>query len=355
MKSTNNSRALRSQTGLSMIELLVALAIGSFLIIGAVTLQSQTRRTFDVNEQQARLQENARFVLALMEPDLQLAGLYGYSQDPNTVMWQNGSDLTPASDLRMTSATAPGLPGSVRSCGDNFAVDVLGTVVATDGVYTLDCAAEGGGHVVGTDVIVMRHSAPGRVDPDPSKLQVFSERVSAQTNTRLFIGSDPPEPIVDEQREVRDMVVKAYYIATNADAKLNVPTLRVKTLATDGASPVFIDQELIPGVEDIQVQFGVDPGDDTDGNGIPDDPGGDGMADFVNGYAAQYVSAGDPLLDSAQVVAVRVWIRVRSELPERGFVDGRRYEYAGVDFTPNDNFRRVLMSRTIYLRNSRQQ
>jgi len=42
------------QRGMSLIELLVALAIGGFLIIGAVTLQSQTRKTFTVNEQSAR-------------------------------------------------------------------------------------------------------------------------------------------------------------------------------------------------------------------------------------------------------------------------------------------------------------
>jgi len=45
------------QRGMSLIELLVALAIGGFLIIGAVTLQSQTRKTFSINEQSARLQE----------------------------------------------------------------------------------------------------------------------------------------------------------------------------------------------------------------------------------------------------------------------------------------------------------
>ena len=82
MKSKFNMRASHRQSGLSMIELLVALAIGSFLIIGAVTLQSQSRRNFDVNEQQARLQENARYVIAVIEPQLQLAGVYGYSQDP---------------------------------------------------------------------------------------------------------------------------------------------------------------------------------------------------------------------------------------------------------------------------------
>ena len=62
----------------------------------------------------------------------------------------------------------------------------------------------------------------------------------------------------------------------------------------------------------------------------------------------------DPLLDSAQVVAVRVWVRVRADQPERGFVDAKQYLYADTDFTPNDNFRRVVMSRTIFLRNSRQ-
>ena len=84
-----------------MIELLVALAIGSFLIIGAVTLQSQSRRNFDVNEQQARLQESARYVIAVIEPQLQLAGVYGYSQDPNTVMWDDDGSLTPPSQLRL--------------------------------------------------------------------------------------------------------------------------------------------------------------------------------------------------------------------------------------------------------------
>jgi type IV pilus assembly protein PilW len=121
MKSTSSMRASHRQSGLSMIELLVALAIGSFLIIGAVTLQSQTRRSFDINEQQARLQENARYVIAVIEPQLQLAGVYD-GLHPNAAMWTTGS-LTPPSNLRMTSA-APGLPASLKTCGDNFAVDV---------------------------------------------------------------------------------------------------------------------------------------------------------------------------------------------------------------------------------------
>jgi hypothetical protein len=204
---------------------------------------------------------------------------------------------------------------------------------------------------------VLRHTSPISVDEDDSKLQVYSERLSAQTNTRLFVGDEAPDDLEDELREVRDMVVQAYYIAANSDGHEGVPSLRMKMLSTDGAGePTFIDQEVLRGVEDFQVQFGVDPGDDLDGDGTPDDPGGDGMADFVNGYAAQYVNAGDALLDSAQVVAVRIWVRVRGDQEEAGFVDNREYAYADTDDEPpSDGFRRIVMSRTIYLRNSRQQ
>jgi hypothetical protein len=255
----------------------------------------------------------------------------------------------------MTSAAAPGLPASLTDCGDNFAVDVLATVAATNNDYDLECDAEGGGPVADTDTLVLRHSRPGRVDPDASKLQVYSERVAAQTNTRLFVSDDAPDVLEDDQREVRDMVVQAYYISTNSDGRPGMPALRAKILGSDSGAPAFIDQEILRGVEDLQVQFGVDPGDDLDGDGTPDDPGADGMADFVNGNAAQYVNAGDPLLDSAQVVSVRIWVRVRGDQPEAGFTDDREYVYADTDFTPNDGFRRVVMSRTIFLRSSRQQ
>jgi type IV pilus assembly protein PilW len=359
MKAIASTSVSRRERGLSMIELLVALAIGSFLIIGAVTMQSQTRRTFDVNEQQARLQENARYVIAVIEPELQLAGLFGYSQDPNSVMWENGGSLTPAADLRLDSDPAPGVPTSLQTCGDNFAVDVLGTVTATNGTasgpFGLECAAEGGGHQPSTDLLVLRHSAPVSVSADASLLQVYSERVAAQTSTRLFVGATAPGPVAAGEAEVRNMVVNAYYISQNSEGRPGVPALRMKMLTSASGSPAFIDQEVLRGVEDLQVQFGVDPGDDLDGDGTPDDPGGDGMADFVNGYAARYVNAGDALLDSAQVVAVRIWVRVRGDQEEVGFRNNRRYQYADTDWTASDGFRRVVMSRTIYLRNSRQQ
>ena len=139
-----------------------------------------------------------------------------------------------------------------------------------------------------------------------------------------------------------------------------IPRLRVISL---GAGEAFTDQELVPGVEDLQVQFGIDTG-DYDNDGIIDrDLNGNGIPDGANGIATRYVNPNDPILGpppggrSAQIVTVRLWLRLRSELPETGFADTRTYQYAsGVPCTPAGaaaGFRRVLVTRTIYLRNAR--
>ena len=63
--------------GMTLIELMVALAIGSFLIIGAVQVFMQSRTTFRVTESVARLHENARFALDQLEPDIRMANYWG--------------------------------------------------------------------------------------------------------------------------------------------------------------------------------------------------------------------------------------------------------------------------------------
>jgi hypothetical protein len=59
---------------------------------------------------------------------------------------------------------------------------------------------------------------------------------------------------------------------------------------------------------------------------------------------------------SVQIVSVRVWLRVRADEAEPSFDDTQTYRYADVEFTPagrERHFRRVLMSRTMTLRNAR--
>ena len=67
----------RRQQGITLVELMVALAIGSFLMIGAIQIYSQSRQAFVVNESIARVQETAQFAMDTIEADLRMASNWG--------------------------------------------------------------------------------------------------------------------------------------------------------------------------------------------------------------------------------------------------------------------------------------
>jgi hypothetical protein len=75
-----------------------------------------------------------------------------------------------------------------------------------------------------------------------------------------------------------------------------------------------------------------------------------------DGRATRYVNRRLPGSRPPQVVAVRIWVRLRSEQPEPQIDDQRTYRYADVEYTPEGEarrYRRMLVSRTIMLRNAR--
>ena len=68
---------MQRQNGITLVELMVALAIGSFLMIGAIQIYNQSRQAFVVNESIARVQETAQFALDTIEADLRMASNWG--------------------------------------------------------------------------------------------------------------------------------------------------------------------------------------------------------------------------------------------------------------------------------------
>ncbi|MEJ0086896.1 MAG: PilW family protein [Pseudomonadota bacterium] len=360
--------------GLSMIELLVGLAIGSFIIVGAVMVYSQTRTTYSINETQARLQENGRYALAILEPDLQLAGYYGFSNNASDFRYKAGATETPISQLEQADAALPSPPAGVTTCGNNFAIDLLMTVQGSNNAAgpLTTCAPptatglNAGAYQAGTDTVTIRRSSTADAPAaTTSRIQLYLNSLK-RSNQYVFSAIPANAPgAIDATHKIRNLIVRTYYVATNSRARTNFPTLWRKSLDTDGTNPVILDEEILPGVEDFQVQFGLDTGDhdgiagvdiDLDNNTVPDNP---------NGLISRWVAPNSALINSptaipagisAQIVAVRVWLRIRADAPEVSFTDTRTYNYAGVSYTPSGaaaGVRRTLVSRTIYLRNAR--
>lgn len=365
----------RRLRGLSLVELMVALVIGSLLIVGALTVYANSRGTYAVNEAVARLQEQGRYAISVVEPDIELASYYGFTNSPDTLRLVRGSApqvvLATAAGLRQAplppAAPEPAAPagldtGAVVACGINFALDVLRPVQGSNDAYELgpdptgDCAAFGAGAAPASDTLTLRRASVEPVDAAAGRIQLFASRLTSQKSQLLFADGVAPADVDDDHR-VHDLLVRTYYVSQDSDERPGQPSLRMKALGSVGGAPGFVDTEILSGVEDIQVQFGIDTG-DYDGDGVIDpvaDANEDGIPE-TDGRATRYVNPDFAGLDRLQVVSVRVWLRLRGEQPEPQIDDNRTYRYADVEYTPvgdERRFRRMLVSRTITLRNSR--
>jgi type IV pilus assembly protein PilW len=323
----------REQQGMTLIELMVALAIGAFLMIGAITVFMQSRTTFRVTEAVSRLQESARFALDAIEPDIRMAHYWGLT--PRTYLIQGRRAPTDAADAAFT--TAP-------SCGTNWAINLNEAVDGTNGNYTWTCGANGAA-APNSDTLVVR-----RVSEDPVAALVANTIYIQSTRSQLgqlFTGTVVPGGFNATTSATYRLIVNGYYVDTTSSVA-NMPSLRRKTLQN---GRVIADEEVLVGVENMQLQFGIDT--DVPGTAVAPNPN--------RGAVDRWVNLDDPLIDpadagfnaNAEILAVRVWLRLRAERFENGFVDPTTYQYAGQNFgTFSDGFRRVVVSKTIYLRNA---
>jgi type IV pilus assembly protein PilW len=360
---------------MTLIELLVGLAIGSFVVLGAVMVYNQSRTTYALNETQARLQENGRYALSLIEPDVQLAGYLGYSNEASDFYWYtSASSRTSVMDLE-SNDTAKTSPSVIGACGTNFVVDLLQTVQGSDGsvdggpvavstcLPSMAAGNNAGAWESGTDTLTIRRASTETVAASAAKIQLYLNRLK-RTNQSIFNAAAAPGTI-DANREVRDLIVRTYYVATNSTTKTGLPSLWRKTLGTASGAPAMLDEEILPGVEDFQVEFGIDTADHDSTVGIDaaqDKVPPTGVPDYFTGVVSRWVAPNSTLLDlsvdgrKSQIVAVRVWLRIRADKPEVGYTDTRTYTYAGSSptiATALKSYRRVLVSRTMYLRNVR--
>ena len=196
--------------------------------------------------------------------------------------------------------------------------------------------------MAGSDILVVRHASADSVTVlDADRLHLQSDR----TRAALFVGNlIPPGFAPPPASTTHAMAANAYYVSPTSPTLGNIPTLRRRTL---GRGPTVRDEEVIPGVEDMQIQFGIDLD-------------ADGTAGF--GAVDRYVNADNPLVDptapgfdpDTRIIAVRLWLRLRTENVEQGFTDDSGYQYADQTVAaPNDGFRRIVVSKTILLRNLR--
>ena len=333
------AKMLHRQSGLTLVEIMVALAIGSFLIIGAVQIYNQSRQAFVVNESIARVQEIVQFAMDTIEADLRMASNWGRNSRGLAV---EGRSLI--GDANPTGLTEP--LSANGTCGADWAFNLATAIDGSDNNYLLPCAGDGG-EQGNSDVVTVRRASVLPAAPEAGRLQIQSTRIQGE----LFETGGVPAAFVPVTNHpitgaptsaTHNLIVNSYYVSPSSTLIPGVPTLRRKSLTMRAGAPFIEDQEVAPGVENIQLQLGIDVDEDNTVDRYVE-PGDD----IYNPAAAGYIPG-------ARVMTARIWLVVRGVTTEFGLQDNRTYNPGNANLgTMNDSFRRLQVSKTILLRNAR--
>ena len=312
--TTPGSVAVTSWRGFSLVELMIALAVGSVILGGLVTVYGQSRRLAGQVESVAELSDTSRFALSYIAADLRQAGFYGLVGPAELIDGTAGPE-TPVS-----------IPVS-GDCGRNWSTSLHLPVEGLNNRYSLDCRPYRGSARAGSDVLVIRRAASRTSEPESGRLQVHSGPGYGSLNDAGVVPGI--EPV-----ETRDLIVTAYYVSSASSIGRKTAGLRRKILR---AGPRIADEEIIPGVEDIQVQFGV----------VVETAELSGQDSAI-----AWVNPESPTLsaDDSTVVAVRLWLLLSSDDVPLEY-HARIGAYADQAAPPADNRRRTLVTRTFSIRN----
>lgn len=322
--------------GFTLVEILVALAIGSLILIALTILFSRNSSNQNELERSARQLESARFALDALTEDLMHAGFYG-EFNPNTL------PLAPAYQTPNVCATATTAQGWDATANP---VQIPMPVQGIAGAAVVGCLSN---RVAATEAVTIRRADTGPAlsfaGGNASNLYVQVARCGLDTQ-RLVVAAVPttsPESVftlrmpdcTTVNNRIRRVSQRTYYVANCSDCASGdgIPTLK-RVEAVDGN---LLTVSIAEGVENIQFEYGID----TDNDGQPNN-----FTTFAG------VTGAAPNVWN-NVVAVRVHMLTRGTAPVAGYVDSRTYRL-GPDVTvttPSDGFKRTLLTTTVRLMN----
>lgn len=310
----------RPQQGFTLIELIVALALGLTMVAGTVVVFIQNNRSATQDEEISRVLENGRFAIRFLSREMAMSGFWGKFLDIDTTT--EHASVAVGQDCGDGTATVWTMELEALQMFD----DVDAATVAAN----LECLPSAD-IVANTDIVAVKRVA----DTSTADGALVANQMYMRTNgvaAEMFLGGaagTPPALTGTESNWAyfpQVFYIRDYSIATDD----GIPTFCRAWLDSSGP-PDMTNECLVEGVENLQVEFGVDNDDD-----------------FVANYFTTSPSAAE-LTDS---VSARIFVLVRSVNEVPGYLNDKTYNLGStVVAAANDAFYRRVFSTTVLLRN----
>lgn len=327
-RQRDKSRGSPSAAGFTLIELMIAMVLGLVIMGGIVSLFAASRQSFRVDAQITRMQDEARFAVEEIARDVQMAGYFAQALVPGAITMDTGLNVG-------VDCGPAGQPNWILSpvdavTGERTALTSVDNATAATAAAAYSCIT--GGEIRNNTDIVAVKRVIGFETP-PASIQAGTTYLRSNMTVNLLytepqVGAFAvPAPFGDWQYQPRIYFVRPYTTAGD-----NVPSLCRKYLAP-GNPPSMETECIARGIEDLQIDFGLD----TDGDGAP------------NRYLP------NPTLTEMQdVVSARIHLLARTGEIDVQQTDDRTYQLGNAPaYTPSDRFHRRVYTVTVSVRNMR--
>ncbi len=219
------------------------------------------------------------------------------------------------------------------TAGDTVAVDVLYAATSPS------CLPSSLSFQPGTDVLVLRRArtclagaagcdtvtAAGTAAAPTSGWPYIQVSLCASETTSHVLGLSTATFNLKKKdcstlADQRQYYVNIYYVSTDNGAGSNTPTLNRLEFTGSG----WITRPLVEGIEQFNVQYGLD----TDGDGAPD-AYVDNPNDFPSGCSTTCRAT-----NWFNVVTVKLYVVARNLESTPGYTDSKSYQLGGLAYTP---------------------
>ncbi|BBT96773.1 type IV pilus pseudopilin [Aeromonas veronii] len=318
--------------GFTLVEWLVAMLLGLFLLAGVFTVFVMSRSSSEDAFDQSELQENGRLAIRLISQDIKWAGFFGAYTGQST---QVGSSLSlsagsivPASSDCLDERSVGSLPSNAGPIRGLW----VSRVSTTKGLAGFACilAAD---RVANSDVISIKRLV-GR--PIPASEGLDTNRFYMATNSqeaRVIKGSET-RPLFGANNESQIWEYQHYiYYLSQEDG---IPVLRKRYLTVNGGS-ALIGGAMAEGVEHMVLMYGVDD------SLIPD------------GRIDRYMSTDQMTTqrwNEGRVLGARLFLLIRAARESSRYKNNNSYQLGNITVNGGgDGYRRLLLESSIALRN----
>ena len=343
----------RSQLGVTLIELMIALVIGLLATGAMLKVYVDSSQLYRFNESLARIQENGRLGLEFIRREARMVGFWG--------CYNGTTDLTELYRKRAVGSLA----GTNLTLGsENISIgritmnpsfgpmgfhltDTIQFQGATGRAATLTSDMEAVNSPITIDDI--RNIKPGDalLITDCETAEIFGlSAISGSTSTptlEYFSGigvdnSDELSKAYAAGSQIYRVTKTTFCIAKDTDLGQSSLRRLVNGVPSDGTTE---GDELVDGIEDMQILVGEDT--DADSEGV----GGDGIA---NRYFYVDDSSTDRDQSLTRLVSLRISLLAVSP-NNNTTTEPAPYFFNGQEVTPSDRYLRKVFTTTIAVRN----